>query len=54
MTKLNSEIRERTVQLSNEDLDKVSGGHYSVADVTVNKTTMASKSAAANDAYIRS
>jgi hypothetical protein len=53
MTKLSNEIHERTVQLSNEDLDKVSGGRDSIMEVQWPKHVMADKSAAANDALIR-
>jgi hypothetical protein len=53
MTKLSDEIHVRTVQLSNEDLDKVSGGRDSIMEVQWPKHVMADKSAAANDALIR-
>ena len=55
MIRLTNEVRERTVQLSNEDLDKVSGGtdNRVYADMTNNKASMGERSFAANDAAIR-
>jgi hypothetical protein len=53
MTKLSNEIRERIVQLSNEDLDIVSGGRDSIMEVQWPKHVTADKAAAANDALIR-
>ena len=55
MINLRNEIRELTVQLSNEDLDKVSGGtdNRVYSDMTNNKASMGERTFAANDAAIR-
>jgi hypothetical protein len=53
MIKLRNEIREPTVQLSNEDLDKVSGGCVYTPDVQWPKAVAGEKSAAGNDALVR-
>jgi hypothetical protein len=56
MIKLSNEIRELTVQLSNEDLDKVSGGldQRDFLCLSNNKAVAGEKSAAVADAYARS
>jgi hypothetical protein len=55
MTKLSNEIHERPVQLSNEDLDKVSGGldQRDFLSLSNNKAVAGEKSAAVADAYAR-
>jgi hypothetical protein len=55
MIRLSNQVHEPTVQLSNEDLDKVSGGtdNRVYSNMTNNKASMGERTFAANDAAIR-